>query len=298
MYQKDGVAEYKISHGNFFDLLEFQSLKPSGDSTVDHVKARIYNAYQPKGAIVFVHGTGQKNFEPLTYYPKKFLKDGYTTIMPVLPYHFERTPSGQKSGLSFIKGTDVQLATRFDQAVTDVIACVDYLESIGFKKIYIMGFSFGGMISTITMALDKRIEKGVFVVSGGNYEYVTWKSIATKVLRISYEENKSCNPKVCEEKHKSFDEAIKNFKSLKTLEDMPPCFTYDPSLFAKFIMPRKTLFFTAMFDLFIPKRSSDDLWKRMGRPKRYMLPAGHVSSHVIFKSFILNKTLEFFDKEE
>lgn len=298
MYQKDRFAEYKLSQGSFFDLLEFQSLKPSGDPKVDHVRARIYNSDQPKGAIVFVHGTGQKNFEPLTYYSEKFLKDGYTTIMPVLPYHFERTPLGQKSGLAFIKGTDVQLATRFDQAVTDVIACVDYLENIGFKRIYIMGFSFGGMISTITMALDKRIEKGVFVVSGGNYEYITWKSIATKVLRISYEENKFCNPQACEKKHKSFDKAIINFKSLKMLEDMPPCFTYDPSLFAKFIMPRETLFFTAMFDFFIPKRSSDDLWKRIGKPKRYILPAGHVSAHIIFKHFILNKTLEFFDKEE
>ncbi len=209
MYQKDRFAEYKLSQGSFFDLLEFQSLKPSGDPKVDHVRARIYNSDQPKGAIVFVHGT-----------------------------------------------------------------------------------------STITMALDKRIEKGVFVVSGGNYEYITWKSIATKVLRISYEENKFCNPQACEKKHKSFDKAIINFKSLKMLEDMPPCFTYDPSLFAKFIMPRETLFFTAMFDFFIPKRSSDDLWKRIGKPKRYILPAGHVSAHIIFKHFILNKTLEFFDKEE
>jgi|YelNatPaOPRAMG01_1025707.scaffolds.fasta_scaffold56016_2 dienelactone hydrolase len=298
MYQKDGIAEYKVSHGYDFDLLEFESLKPSGDPKVDHVKAILYNSDHPKGAIVFIHGTGQKNFEPLMYYPKRFSQDGYTTIMPVLPYHFERTPLGQKSGIAFIKGTDVQLATRFDQAVTDVITCVDYLENIGFKNIYIMGFSFGGMVSTITMALDKRIEKGVFVVTGGNYEYITWKSIATRVLRISYEENKSCNPKECEKKHKLFGKAIINFTSLTMLKDMPPCFTYDPSLFAKFILPRKTLFFTAMFDFFIPRKSSDDLWERMGKPKRYVIPSGHLSAHLFFKHFILNKSLAFFKNKE
>ncbi len=298
MYQKYGFAKYKISHGSAFDLVEFESLKPSGDPKIDHVKALLYNSDRPKGAIVFIHGTGQKNFAPLTYYPKKFSSSGYTTIMPVLPYHFERTPLGQKSGIAFIKGTDVQLAARFDQAVTDVMTCVDYLESIGFKTIYTMGFSFGGMISTITMALDKRIKKGVFVVSGGNYEYITWKSIATRVLRVSYEENKLCNSRECEKKHELFDETIINFKSLEMLENMPPCFTYDPSLFAKFIPPRKTLFFTAMFDLFIPKRSSDDLWERMGKPKRYTIPTGHLSSHAFFKHFIFNKTLEFFEREE
>ncbi|MCL5032926.1 MAG: hypothetical protein M1542_06775 [Thermotogae bacterium] len=104
MYQKDGFAEYKVSHKYDFALLKFESLKPSGDPKVDHVKAILYNSNHPNG----------------------------------------------------------------------------------------VGFSFGGIVSTITMALDKRIEKGVFVVTGENYEYITWKSIATRVLRVSYEENKFC----------------------------------------------------------------------------------------------------------
>ncbi len=297
MYQVKRDVDFRISKDNDFDLLEFSSSVPSGYPEVDRAKALLFNAKNPKGAIIFVHGTGQKNFEPLEYYVKHLSQNGYTTMMPVLPYHFERTPHGSKSGTSFIKGTDVQLANRFDQAVTDLLTCIDYLQKTGFKNVNIMGFSFGGMVSTIAMALDKRIEKGVFVVTGGNYEYITWKSIATKVLRISYEENKACNPAVCRIKHENFDRAIEMFSSIDDLKQMHPCFTYDPSLFAKLIPPRKTLLFSALFDPFIPGKSSDDLWIRMGKPKRYLLPSGHLTAHLIFRSFILKKSIKFFDGE-
>lgn len=286
-------VKFFVNHGNEYDTIEFKSPKPSGDPIVDHAKALFFKSKADKGALIFVHGTGQRNFEPLEYYPKFFSKSGYSTIMPVLPYHFERTPEGKKSGMSFIKGTDVELSKRFDQAVTDVLTCIDYLEKVGFKKVNIMGFSFGGMISTIAMAIDHRIEKGIFVVTGGNYEYITWKSVATKILRVSYEENKACNPAECALKHFNFDKIAMNFTSLDDLKDMPVCFTYDPSIFAHLIPPRKTLFFNALFDFFIPKASSDDLWEKMGKPRRYMLPSGHLSAHLFFKKFIAKKSLNF-----
>ncbi|GEM_PF-655709 len=296
MYQSSREnVKFSVKDSKEHSTIEFMSPKLSGDPQVDRARALLFKSKSPKGAIIFIHGTGQKNFEPLQYYPKFFLKNGYTVMMPVLPYHFERTPKAKKSGIAFIKGSDVELAKRFDQAVTDILTCVDYLEKIEFEKVNIMGFSFGGMISTIAMAIDKRIEKGVFVVTGGNYEYITWKSIATKILRVSYEENKACNPHECALKHIIFDNVAKNFKSLEDLKKMPVCFTYDPSTFARLIPPRKILFFKAAFDLFIPNRSSDDLWKRLGKPRRYVLPSGHLSAHLIFKKFIARKSLEFFN---
>ncbi len=295
MYQSSrDKVDFSVKIGDEYDTLEFKSPKSSGDPKVDRAKALMFKSKSPKGAVVFIHGTGQKNFEPLQYYPKLFSKNGYATIMPVLPYHFERTPNGKKSGMAFIRGTDVELAERFDQAVTDILTCVDYLEKNGFEKVNIMGFSFGGMVSTIAMAIDDRIEKGVFAVTGGNYEYITWKSVATNILRVSYEENKACNPNECALKHAIFDNMAKKFNSLKDLKEMPACFTYDPSIFAHLIPPRKTLFFKAAFDPFIPNKSSNDLWRRLGKPTKYVLPSGHLSAHLIFKKFIARKSLGFF----
>lgn len=295
MYSTKRNVEF-VRYKGETDVIEFKSPLPSGIEKVDSAKFFLFKTPNSKKGVIFIHGTGQRNLEHLKYYPKRFSQAGYSTLMPILPYHFDRTPNGQKSGLSFIEGDDKALARKFDQAVTDVLTCVDYLENDGVQEIYIVGFSFGGMIATISMAIDKRIKRGSLIVTGGNYEYITWHSVATKLLRVNYEDSKICTPSICNIKHRIFEQTIAEFKDLQDLEKMHPCFTYDPSLFAKFIKPENVIFFEALFDIFIPKKSSRDLWKKLGMPKRYELFAGHLTSHLFFKKFIANKTLEFFER--
>ncbi len=272
------------------NILSFNSPFPSGDKYVDKGKALLYEGLGKEG-IVFVHGLGSRNFNYLKYYPENLVKYNYTTIMPVLPYHFERMPKDKK--INFLSGTATDIEKRFYQSVVDILSCVDYLENIGMKKIHIMGFSFGGMIGTIAKALDNRLDKGVFIVAGGNFLYITWKSVATKVLRVRYENEGSCNIERCHELHKDFDKKVENFNNLNDLNNLPTCFRYDPSLFAKMITPEEVLMINAAFDPFIPKKSSKDLWNKMGRPKRYMLPSGHITSYLWFKKFILKKSVNF-----
>lgn len=286
---------YNVSRKNVVfekknNILFFNSPFPSGDKNVDRVKAFIYEGHGDEG-IVFIHGLGSRNFDYLKYYPENLTRYNYTTIMPVLPYHYERMPKDKK--IDFLSGNSTDIEKRFYQSVVDILSCVDYLESIGMKKIHIMGFSFGGMIGTISKALDNRLDKAIFIVSGGNFLYITWKSVATKVLRVRYEDGDSCNIERCHKIHENFDLDAKNFSSLDDLNNLPPCFRYDPSLFAKNIDPNKVLMINAAFDPFIPGKSSKDLWSKMGKPKKYMLPSGHLTSHLWFKKFILKKSMEF-----
>lgn len=284
---------FKTVNINNINEIQFNSAYPTGDSNVDKGRALLYESQNTDKGVVFIHGLGSRNFEYLKYYPENLSQHNFTSIMLVLPYHFERMPKNQK--IDFLSGTAENIEKRFYQSVVDAMTCVDYLQKIGIKTINIMGYSFGGMISVIAMALDKRINKGAFVVSGGNFENITWKSVATKVLRVRYEDEDSCNMKKCEQIHKSFDYDIRNFSDLKDLYNLPSCFRYDPSLFAKFIDPKKVIMFNAIFDSFIPKKSSKDLWIRLRQPKQYKLPAGHLTSHLWFKKYILNRTLNFFN---
>ncbi len=212
--------------------------------------------------------------------------------MPVLPFLIDRKPEGQEGNI-FLSGFTEDIEKRFYQAVIDIFTCVDYLEAAGYKKIYIMGYSFGGLISTITMALDQRIKKAILIVTGGNFEYITWKSFATRVLRIRYEEEENCDPQKCHELHKNFDKVCSDFQNIEQLKDMPSCFRYDPSLFAHFINAEDVIMFNALFDILIPRKSADDLWKKLGQPQRYKLFAGHFTTHLFYKKFICNKTIEF-----
>lgn len=291
MYNLDRKnLEFKIQNLNNKKKILFNSPYPLGYENVDIGEAFLYEGNKDKG-IVFIHGLGSRNFEYLKYYPKNLSKQGITTIMLVLPFHETRQPDNKK--ISFLSGTAEKIEERFYQSVSDTLACVDFLESIGIKNIHIMGFSFGGMISTIAKALDNRLKKGILVVTGGNFEYITWRSVATKVLRVRYEDEGSCNPKRCNILHQNFDQVVENTNSLEDLYSLPSCFRYDPSIFAKKLNPDEILMFTALFDPFIPRKSSKDLWEKINRPKRYKIPSGHLTSHLWFKKFILKKTLEF-----
>lgn len=279
----------KCKYNNQSKIL-FNSPYPLGNENLDRGEAFLYEGNKKNG-LVFVHGLGSRNFEYLKYYPENLSKQDITTIMLVLPYHKDRQPDNEK--ISFLSGTANKIEHRFYQSVSDTLACVDFLEKIGIENIHIMGFSFGGMISTIAKALDNRLKKGILVVTGGNFEYITWKSVATKVLRVRYEDEESCSPERCNLLHQNFDEVVERTNSLEDLYSLPSCFRYDPSLFAKKLNPEEILMFTAIFDPFIPTKSSTDLWEKINRPKKYKLPSGHLTSHLWFKKFILRKTLKF-----
>jgi len=245
-------------------------------------------------AVIFLHGLGDRNFNHYKYYAQGLNEAGFSVIFPVLPYFYHRRSAEKPHGNTFLSGSSDVIEKKFEHAVTDVRCLIDFCKKKGFQRIHCMGISFGGMIACLSMAQDPRIDRGIFVVTGGNFEHITWNSIATKVFRVRYEEDGSCSPERCRSLHTDFSASIMKLRNPADLESFPSCFRYDPSFFAGLINRDRVMMFTAKMDPFIPRRSSDDLWARLGKPKRIFLPAGHITSHLFFKRKILSKSILFF----
>jgi pimeloyl-ACP methyl ester carboxylesterase len=246
------------------------------------------------GNIIFLHGTGQKNLKHLLWFIKNMPEYGFSGTMMILPYHFDRTPIGYKSGELFMETNAKLLRNRFENAVVDTLTTVNYLKQFD-KPIYIMGYSFGGFIAVISASLCKDIKKLSLVVTGGNFYHITWKSFATKVLRVKYEEDETCNKKKCFQLHNNeFRDYLKDLEKPEIEVDSAPkgCFEYDPLTFAKFV-DQPTILFEAIFDIFIPKASSQELNKALPNSRLHRLPTGHLSS-ILFKKNVLKKTVEYF----
>ena len=291
-------VEFKIEKSSPKKIY-FQSPYASGNQIIDRAKALQYGDDHSDKALVFIHGFGEmKIFELLKYYPKYFAENAYTVLMPVLPFLMERKPEKYRAKDLFLSGFAADIEKRFYQSVNDILTFIDYLEVVGFKEVNIMGYSFGGLIATIAMALDQRIKKAVLVVTGGNMEHITWESLATRELRKRYWEEQFCDRETCHELHKKFDQAAAEFKKVEDLKKFPPCFRYDPSLFAHKIKSRNVLMFNALFDNLIPREAADDLWRRLGEPTRYNLPAGHYTTHLLFRKLICRKTNKFFSRKK
>lgn len=257
-----------------------------------------------RGTLLFIHGLGKRNIKFLTYFPRWFAKKGFSSALMILPYHFERTPNGMESGELFLNTTDNSvLRSRFEHAVVDALTSLDYLKDRSGYPLYLMGYSFGGMIAAIAAAFRKDLSGLSLVVTGGNFLSITWESIVTKVFRIQYEQNQECDVEKCRYWHskENFYKYINEIRSPNIeLDTAPmPCYEYDPLVFAKFVKAPSVMF-TAAFDIFIPKRASDELFEFLGsrRKKRYVIPSGHLTSYALFRKFIASKSLKFFEGED
>ena len=255
---RDKVKFKVLDKSNKIKEIYFTSPDKSGYPEVDQARALLYQDNRSEEAIVFVHGTG-RHFSSFSYYPKILSNNGYNTLILILPYHYERISKKDPISLAFLKGSSEVLEKKYEQSVVDIFTCVDYLQQQDFKKIHIMGISLGGMIATIASALDKRIHKVILTVTGGNFEYTTWHSTATKIFRLNYEEDKNCNPKKCHQIHQEFDKAAKEWKNLEELKKYPSCFRYDSSFFAAKLNPIMFNIGTGITDECVPVPAGSSL---------------------------------------
>ena len=251
---------------------------------------------------MILHGLGSRNFRYLEWYAQALARRGYVTAMPVLPFMFERTPEGEKSGYRYLTDGPIETVGDFHMAVVDTRRTIDLLEELFGLPVYAMGFSFGGMILTIVMAVDERIRKGVLVASGGNFYHTVWKGATTFVVRRKYRQHPEygCNRRVCFEARRSLKEYIASLKSVEDVERKVPqklCFLYDPVVYARFVGKEKVMMVGTIFDVFVPPSAVKSLWEAFGRPKIVWLPCGH-QTVILLSPIVLRIALRFFREGE
>jgi len=249
-----------------------------------------------KGTVLFFHGRGEKNLDYLRWFPATFAKWGYSGAMMILPFHFERTPAGHRSGELFLDPRTDVLRERFENAVVDGLTVLNYLKWECPPPYFLMGYSFGGFISVITAALDRSICGLSLVVTGGNFYHITWKSFVTGVMRVKYEEDGSCSKEKCRKLHgEDHERYISSLESPELEIGSAPisCFEYDPLTFAKFVKC-PTLISGALFDIFVPRRSTKELSEKIPDSTLHWMPSGHLTS-ILFKKTILRSSIDFFE---
>ena len=249
-------------------------------------------------AILFVPGIGDIASKILKWFPGNFAKYGIPSFYIHLPYMVERTPKKIRSGELFMKADVEKAFLAFSHSVVDIRETLTFITQ-RYKKVSIVGYSLGGMLSIIAMAMDERIEKGVFVVTGGNFFHIDWESSATRKLRKEYQKmDKSQIPcgtiEGCAKVHEGMYDFIESVSSVKDILDSDKylCYKYDPVFFAPLLRQRQVSMITASYDKVFPPNSVNDLWQALGKPPIFKIPSGHITS-VLFRKRIAQKVMEF-----
>ncbi|MEJ5228859.1 MAG: alpha/beta hydrolase [Pseudothermotoga sp.] len=287
-------AERKNYQG--YSLISFDAVYEPEIEESKRIYLYSFELKNPWMNLIFLHGIGNGNIPYLLWFAEYFKRYGIQSFFMVLPYHEKRAKPDWYGGEPFFSPSPAYCSKKFHEAVKDVRRTLDYIQSQSTLPTSIMGFSFGGMIATISLALDKRLKNGILAFAGGDWRWINWYSPYTQSLRENYA--KYGNEYGCKDEQNCIAnraESMQKIGKLDKIDDIfslyPACFHYDPLSYAQFVQ-QPVLFFQGVFDKIIPRKSSQLLLSKLPHARRIIVPSGHKSSY-LFRRFIAQSTIRF-----
>lgn len=244
---------------------------------------------EPVGLLFTLHGLGTSNIPFLLWMASHLANADVRVVMPILPGNYTRVAHGSVSGKDFFDVDPERAKIFWEQSVVDVLTIVDFLKARGLwvPNAHLFGFCLGGMIAVMINAVRNDFQRTVLMTVGGEMSVLMWHSPTLAFYRKTFEKLKlgdrvkfgALGP---EEMRRTFVEQIRALERFDTVEDMQsgdihPYLKLDPIAYARYVDPKRIVFVEALFDRALPKRSRRLLWEALGRPKRYVIPSGHVT---------------------
>ncbi len=223
--------------------------------------------------VILVHGMGDRSVYPCRLIAHTLAKKGIASFIVFLVFHKLRANTVITK--KYPKLSSDEWFESYQVSVTDIRQVIDWSScrpEIIQEKIAVVGISFGGMISTIAMGVEKRIQAGIFVVSGGNSDTITRYSL---LMRWQYKHDKeefrraqkSYLQYLSEVEQKGFENVLVPKRSYLT----------DPMTYSRAVRNRPVLMLNALWDEMIPRVSTLELWQALGKPSLTWYPSTHAS---------------------
>jgi pimeloyl-ACP methyl ester carboxylesterase len=301
IYEYDRTLPFnlEVEKTEKYELLSYDTVYEPDIPESKKIYTYRFRATNPWAKVVFLHGIGNGHIPYLMWFGEYFASKGIETFFVIQPYHMQRAKPNWNGGEPFFHHSPAHCIVRFHQAIKDVRRTIDLLETLEDVKNLptgIIGFSFGGMITAMSMALDKRLEAGIIAFSGGDWRWINWYSPYVEPVREGYA--KYSNEWGCKDEQKCVElrsASRKKVHTLKSIDEIfsltPTCFHYDPISYAKFIN-QPVLMFTGVFDKVIPPQASNGLYRLLPNAKKISVPSGHKSSY-LFRRFIGRASVKF-----
>jgi len=236
--------------------------------------------YQPKVGCkiplaILVHGMGDHSVIPCKLLARSLLKQGIACLIPYLTIHSKRIPEAMRNHMPYLNPDEWFQC--YQVSVVDIRQIVDWAYSrteLDTEQVAALGISFGGFVSAIAMGIDERIKTGIFIVTGGNSNKISWLSKDNQ-YRKRYPRTETEHLEIQD----SYARYLKGV-SEKGFENVAPAnqsFLTDPLTFAEYLKGRPILMINARWDKYIPREAVTELWRACDQPAIKWIPSGHTS---------------------
>jgi dipeptidyl aminopeptidase/acylaminoacyl peptidase len=221
-------------------------------------------------AVVVLHILGA-DFALSRYVAARLADRGVAALFVKLPYYGERRPpEGEKRFLS----ADIERSVvAMGQGICDVRRAAAWLASrpeVDPDKLGVTGISLGGIVSSVAAAVDPTINRGAFLLAGGDLARILWEMPEGAKYR------------------KLWTESGRTLADLRTLTR-----PFDPLTYADRLVGKRLMMIAGNVDETIPPASARALWDAAGRPPIRWYDCGHYSA-VGFLLPAIRETVEFF----
>jgi len=257
--------------------VQFQSALDTGYPENSVVKGEYY---QPEVGykvplVILVHGMGDYSVLPCKLLARSLLKQGIACFIPYLTIHSRRLPEAIRPSMPYLSPDEWFQVYRF--SVVDICQIVDWAsgrQELDAERVAVLGISFGGFVSSIVMGIDKRIKAGIFIVTGGNSNKMSWLS-RTSQYRKRYPRTETEHMEIQESFYRYLEEVHE--KGFENVTPTNQSFLTDPLTFGVYLKERPVLMINARKDKYIPRETVTEFWKACGEPEIKWIPSGHTT---------------------
>ncbi|MCL4233911.1 MAG: hypothetical protein KJ042_05290 [Deltaproteobacteria bacterium] len=230
-----------------------------------------YKPPAPKGAIILLPILGG-DYDVEKMFAEYFVKHGFHVL------RFERKSRVLDPELGFDHTRAVLRAT-----VIDVRRGIDWWlaqPEADPERLGVCGISMGGFQSSLLMAVESRIQAGVFLLNGGDFAGLILES----------EEGEVVDYRNAVAKKNGWTEHELVTRARVTLHDVEPL-TYAPN-----IDPHRVITMNPLFDRVVPYTHATAWWNAAHRPTRITVPTGHYSSILVAPRLMRQSAAFFADR--
>jgi len=270
--------QLKQTHGRWARYaVQYPTARPTRYEKNNTVLADYFQPLNVLGAplVILCHGIGDQLLIPCKSLACALVRRGMACLVLYSVFHSRRMPDEVKQRYPAL--TPDEWFEHYVISITDMRQGIDWAKSrpeINVEKVAVIGISFGGFISAIAMGIDDRIKAGVFLIAGGN---------SLKIGRFGRKRSMKKEYNVTEEEYQHNQQAYRQYLSEvaeRGFENVTPpsrAYLIDPMTFGHYLQARSVLMLNALWDEYIPKEATLDLWEAAGKPTISWFPGTHTT---------------------